>query len=251
MATLNVANLHVEVSGKRILRGVSLEVKQGEIVALMGPNGSGKSTLFQTIAGNPNYRIVEGDIAIDGVSIKDLAPEERFNKGIYVSFQSPISVPEVRFGFLIQAVMNKRMGRKMDEPNPKMAEALKIAEEIGLRRDIFDRGVGVGFSGGEFKRAEVLLAYLMRPAIAILDEPDSGLDIDGIAAVSKIISSLARESSGVLLSTHYARILKFLEPDRVYVMYSGRIIMAGGSEIVKRVEEVGYEGLFKESGVFQ
>jgi Fe-S cluster assembly ATP-binding protein len=249
MAVLEIRNLHVAVDGKMIHRGLTLSVKSGEVVALMGPNGSGKSTLFQTIAGNPRYEVVDGDILLDGVSIKGLAPEERFAKGIFVGFQSPIAVPEVRFAFLIQAMLNKRAGKKLGDANPRLGEAYKLAGELGLRPDVFNRGIGAGFSGGEFKRAEVLLALMVKPSIAILDEPDSGLDVDGMAAVSKALTRLVEGGTGVLLSTHYARILKFLEPDRVYVMYDGRLVLEGGPEIARKVEEAGYEQLFKESGL--
>lgn len=248
MATLEIKDLHVSVEGKEILKGVSLVVRSGEIVALMGPNGSGKSTLFQTIAGNPKYVVTQGDIILDGVSIKDLTPEERFARGLFVGFQSPVAVPEVRFAFLVQAMLNKKMGKKLSDANPKLGEAYKLASELGLKLDVFNRGVGAGFSGGEFKRAEVLLALLTKPGITILDEPDSGLDIDGMAAIGKALLGLARGGSGILLSTHYARILKFLEPHKVYVMYEGRLVMEGGAEIVRKVEEVGYEGLFRNGG---
>ncbi|MEL9991938.1 MAG: Fe-S cluster assembly ATPase SufC [Thermoproteus sp.] len=249
MAALEARNLHVSVEGKKILKGVSLTVKSGEVVALMGPNGSGKSTLFQTIAGNPKYEVVDGDILLDGASIKGLAPEERFAKGIFVGFQSPIAVPEVRFAFLIQAMLNKKAGKKMGDVNPRLAEAYKLAAELGLKQDVFNRGIGAGFSGGEFKRAEVLLALMVKPAIAVLDEPDSGLDVDGMAAVSKALLRLVEGGTGVLISTHYARILKFLEPNRVYVMYDGRLVLEGGPDIVRKVEEAGYERLFKDFGV--
>ncbi|MEZ0248603.1 MAG: Fe-S cluster assembly ATPase SufC [Thermoproteus sp.] len=249
MAVLEAKNLHVSVEGKKILKGVSLAVKSGEVVALMGPNGSGKSTLFQTIAGNPKYEVVDGDVLLDGVSIKGLAPEERFAKGVFVGFQSPIAVPEVRFAFLIQAMLNKKAGKKMGDVNPKIAEAYKLAAELGLKRDVFDRGIGAGFSGGEFKRAEVLLALMVRPAIAVLDEPDSGLDVDGMAAVSRALLRLVEGGAGVLISTHYARVLKFLEPNRVYVMYDGRLVLEGGPDIVRKVEEAGYERLFKDFGI--
>ncbi|MFB6491442.1 MAG: Fe-S cluster assembly ATPase SufC [Thermoproteus sp. AZ2] len=249
MTVLEIKDLHVSVEGKEILKGVSLVVRSGEIVALMGPNGSGKSTLFQTIAGNPKYVVTQGDILLDGVSIKDLTPEERFAKGLFVGFQSPVAVPEVRFAFLVQAILNKKMGKKLSDANPRLGEAYKLASELGLKLDVFNRGVGAGFSGGEFKRAEVLLALLTKPAVTVLDEPDSGLDIDGMAAVGKALLGLAKSGGGVLLSTHYARILKFLEPHKVYVMYEGRLVMEGGAEIVRKVEEVGYEGLFKNGGL--
>ncbi|RFA94957.1 Fe-S cluster assembly ATPase SufC [Pyrobaculum aerophilum] len=247
MHRLQVENLRVAVGGKEILRGVTLSVSTGEVVVLMGPNGSGKSTLFQAIAGNPKYEIIDGDILLDGESIKDLPPEERFARGIYVGFQSPIAVPEVRFAFLLQAMMNIRAGKKLTDPNPQvLAQAQKIAAELGLRSDVFNRGVGAGFSGGEFKRAEVLQALLLNPKFAILDEPDSGLDIDGISAVGKAVMRLASSGSGILISTHYARVLKFIKPTKVYVMAEGRVVLEGDENVIKRIEEVGYQSYFNE-----
>ncbi|MEM1598440.1 MAG: Fe-S cluster assembly ATPase SufC [Pyrobaculum sp.] len=247
MHRLEVVNLRVAVGGKEILKGVNISVSTGEVVVLMGPNGSGKSTLFQAIAGNPKYEILEGDILLDGESIKELAPEERFAKGIYVGFQAPVAVPEVRFAFLLQAMMNIRAGKKLTDPNPQvLAQAQKIAAELGLNPDVFNRGVGAGFSGGEFKRAEVLQALLLSPKFVILDEPDSGLDIDGIAAVGKAVSRLIGSGSGVLLSTHYARVLRFIKPTRVYVMAEGRVVLEGDENVIKKIEEVGYHSYFKE-----
>lgn len=250
MHQLDVKNLRVAVAGREILKGVSLTVKSGEIVVLMGPNGSGKSTLFQAIVGNPKYEVLEGDILLDGESILNLPPEDRFAKGIFVGFQSPIAVPEVRFGFLLQAMMNIKAGKKLTDPNPQvLAQAQKIAAELGLKTEVFNRGVGAGFSGGEFKRAEVLQALLLNPKFVILDEPDSGLDVDGIAAVGKAITRLSSSGSGVLISTHYARVLNFIKPTRVYVMAEGRIILEGDETIVKKIEEVGYQNYFRELSV--
>ncbi len=246
---LEVKNLRVAVGGREILRGVNISVSTGEVVVLMGPNGSGKSTLFQTIAGNPKYEIIEGDILLDGESIKTLTPEERFGRGIFVGFQNPISVPEVRFTFLLQVMSNVKRGKKLTDPNPQvLTQAQKIATELGLKPEVFSRGVGVGFSGGEFKRAEVLQALLIEPKIAIFDEPDSGLDIDGIAAVGRAITKLASSGSGVLISTHYARVLQFLKPTRVYVMVDGRVVLEGSGEIIKKIEEVGYQSFLESVG---
>jgi Fe-S cluster assembly ATP-binding protein len=247
MHRLETRDLRVVVGGKEILKGVTLAVSSGEVAVLMGPNGSGKSTLFQAIAGNPKYEVVGGDILLDGESIKDLPPEERFARGIFIGFQSPVAVPEVRFAFLLQAMMNIRAGKKLTEPNPQvLAQAQKTAAELGLKPDVFNRGVGAGFSGGEFKRAEVLQALLLRPKFVVLDEPDSGLDIDGIAAVGKAVTQLATSGSGVLLSTHYARVLKFIKPTRVYVMAEGRVVLEGDENVIKRIEEVGYQSYFAE-----
>ncbi|MFN3803997.1 MAG: Fe-S cluster assembly ATPase SufC [Pyrobaculum sp.] len=247
MHKLEVKNLKVAVGGREILKGVDLSVSSGEVVVLMGPNGSGKSTLFQTIAGNPKYEVVEGDILLDGQSIKELAPEERFNLGIFVGFQAPVAVPEVRFAFLLQAMLNIRAGKKLTDPNPQaLAQAQKIAAELGLNPEVFNRGVGAGLSGGEFKRAEVLQALLLSPKFVVLDEPDSGLDIDGIAAVGRVVTRLASSKSGVLISTHYARVLRFVKPTRVYVMVEGRVVLEGDEEVVRRIEELGYQSYFRE-----
>ncbi len=247
MHRLEVKDLRVAVGGKEILKGVTLSVSSGEVVVLMGPNGSGKSTLFQAIAGNPKYEIVDGDILLDGESIKELAPEERFARGIFVGFQSPVAVPEVRFAFLLQAMMNIRAGKKLTEPNPQvLTQAQRIAAELGLKPEVFNRGIGAGFSGGEFKRAEVLQALLLKPKFVVLDEPDSGLDIDGIAAVGRAVTQLVASGSGVLLSTHYARVLKFIKPTKVYVMAEGRVVLEGDEGVIRKIEEVGYQSYFAE-----
>ncbi|MEM1807183.1 MAG: Fe-S cluster assembly ATPase SufC [Pyrobaculum sp.] len=249
MHRLEVKDLKVAVAGREILKGVSISVKSGEIVVLMGPNGSGKSTLFQAIAGNPKYEILGGDILLDGESILSLSPEERFAKGIFVGFQSPVAVPEVRFAFLLQAMMNIKAGRKLTDPNPQiLSQAQRIATDLGLRLEVFNRGVGAGFSGGEFKRAEVLQALLLNPRFVILDEPDSGLDIDGIAAVGRAITKLSSTGSGVLISTHYARVLNFVKPTRVYVIAEGRVVLEGDESIVKKIEEVGYQNYLQSVG---
>ena len=247
---LEVRDLYVEVSGKEILRGVSLGVERGEIVVVMGPNGSGKTTLFQAIAGNPRYVVTSGDILLEGESIRDLPPEERFAKGVFVGFQAPIPIPEVTFQQLITAMLNKRAGRDLLAPNPAAAsEASKLAKELGLKLELLSRGVGVGFSGGEFKRAEVLLAMLAKPKVVILDEPDSGLDVDGVIAVGRALRKLAEQGSGVVVSTHYARILAHIEPRRIYVLAGGRVIYEGGPGDAKRIEEIGYAQFLRQLGI--
>jgi len=247
---LEVKDLHVEVDGKEILRGVSLSVDSGEIVVVMGPNGSGKTTLFQTIAGNPKYVVTHGDILLGGESIKDLPPEDRFSKGLFVGFQAPIPIPEVTFQQLVTAMLNKRVGKDLLAPNPSAAnEAMKLARELGLKLELLNRGIGVGFSGGEFKRAEVLLALLAKPKVVILDEPDSGLDVDGVITVGRALRKLAEQGTGVVVSTHYARILTHIEPRKLYVLANGRIIYEGGPSDAKRIEEVGYAQFLKQLGV--
>ncbi len=247
---LEVIDLHVEIDGKEILRGINLTVKSGEIVLVVGPNGSGKSTLFQTIAGNPKYVVTRGDIRLDGESILELPPEERFAKGIGVVFQAPVAIPEVRFSVLLQAMVNKKEGRKLTDPAPQIiAEARKAAAELGLSPSVVERPLYVGFSGGEFKRSEVLQLALTKPRYALIDEPDSGLDIDGIAAVGKVIDRLVSGGTGALVSTHYARIINFVKPNRVIVMANGTVIHEGGSDVVRRIEEVGYRQFFREMGI--
>ena len=247
---LKVRDLHVEVGGKEILRGVTLGVESGEIVVVMGPNGSGKTTLFQAIAGNPKYVVTGGDILLEGESIRELPPEERFARGIFVGFQAPVPIPEVTFQQLITAMLNKRAGKDILAPNPTAAsEAAKLARELGLKLELLSRGVGVGFSGGEFKRAEVLLATLARPRVVVLDEPDSGLDVDGVIAVGKALRRLAEQGSGVVVSTHYARILTHIEPRRIYVLAGGRVIYEGGPGDAKRIEEVGYAQFLRQLGI--
>ena len=247
---LEVRDLHVEVGGREILRGVSLGIDPGEIVVIMGPNGSGKTTLFQAIAGNPRYVVTAGDILLNGESIKDLPPEDRFAKGIFVGFQAPVAIPEVTFQQLVSAMLNKRMGRDLLAPNPSAVnEAIKLAKELGLKAELLSRGVGVGFSGGEFKRAEVLLALLAKPRVVILDEPDSGLDVDGVIAVGRALRRLAEQGVGVMVSTHYARILTHIEPKKLYVLANGRVIYEGGPSDAKRIEEAGYAQFLKQLGV--
>ena len=250
MAKLEVVDLHVEVGGREILHGINLKVESGEVVALMGPNGSGKTTLFFAIAGHPKYVVTRGDIRLDGESILNLYPEERVLRGIMVSFQNPIPIPEVRLSTLIVAMINKKSGKYVTEPpNPKvMAEMVRIARELGLSQDHLSRGVHAGFSGGEMKRAEMLQVLMARPKVALLDEPDSGLDIDGIAAMGRYVSKLSQEGVAVLLTTHHAKILHYVKPTKVLVLAGGRIVYEGGEEVVRLIESMGYEKFLKEYG---
>ncbi len=251
MATLSVEDLTVSVDGKTIVRDVSFTVNSGEVVALMGPNGSGKTTLFMAIAGHPRYSIVNGRIMLNGEDLTKLAPEERFLKGIMVAFQNPVAVPEVRLSTLITAMVNKASGRRITDPPPSKltSELMKLVNQLGLTPSHLTRGVNHGFSGGEMKRSEVLQLLMVKPKVALIDEPDSGLDVDGVNAVGKALSELAESGTGIVLTTHGARILQVVRPTKVLVMYRGSIVAEGGLEIVDEINKRGYEGFFKVIGV--
>ena len=240
--SLRVEELHATVHGREILHGVSLEVQPGRVVALMGPNGSGKSTLLYTITGRPGYEATRGRILLDGEEITTLPPEERSLKGVILAFQDPVPVPGVKLSTLITAAWNKRRGEKdLVKPDPRLvAEVGKLADWLGLRRELLYRDVNVGFSGGEKKRSELLQLLVLKPRYALLDEPDSGLDVDGVKRIAEAAERLREEGAGLLVVTHYARILRFLEPDEVIVMVDGRVVDRGGPELAHRIDREGY-----------
>ena len=248
--TLEVRNLSVEVSGKRILSDVSLSVERGEVAVLMGPNGSGKTTLAYALMGHPRYKVVSGSIIMDGEDVTNLPTYERAARGLTLAFQSPVEVPGVRLGYLLNVINAKRVkGFDLTYVDPKfLAWARSKAAALGLAPEFFDRDVNVGFSGGERKRSEVLQVLAMRPKYVILDEPDSGLDVDGIRVVGEAIGELSREGAGALVITHHADITKFVRPSRVYVLVRGKIAMEGGPELVDEVLSKGYEALAPEAG---
>ena len=243
---LTVKDLVVDVHGKRVLKGVSLTVKPGEIHAIMGPNGSGKSTLAYTIMGREGYEVVEGDILLDGESILGLPTEERALRGIFLGFQEPPQVPGVRFSTFLIAIINKRMGEedltRLKDPR-KLREIYRVLEELGLPRSILQRELYVGFSGGEKKRSEMAQALLLDPDVIILDEPDSGLDVDGVRKIAEILKDLREKGKAILLITHYARLFQHVEPDRVTVLMDGRVVATGGPELAHIVEEKGYQAI--------
>ncbi|MFP3045061.1 MAG: Fe-S cluster assembly ATPase SufC [Thermocladium sp.] len=245
--TLETKDLYASVDGKEILNGINLSVSSGEVVALMGPNGSGKTTLFMTLMGHPRYTVTRGSILLNGNDITKSPPEERSLLGLMMAFQNPVPVPEVRLTTLITAMVNKRMNRKLtDSPPPQVvAELIKATSEVGLTQAHLSRGTNHGFSGGEAKRSEVLQLLMAKPKVALLDEPDSGLDIDGVAAVGKAVSRLAERGTAVLLTTHQARILHYVTPRRVLVIKGGRIVAQGGLEVVEEIEKTGYEAFLR------
>jgi Fe-S cluster assembly ATP-binding protein len=245
---LRIRDLHVSVGGKSILRGVSLEVKQGEVHALMGPNGSGKSTLSYALMGHPNYEVTSGEATLDGVNLLELEPDERAKAGLFLAFQYPTAIPGVTLAnFLRHAVTNIRHpDRKEGEELISMREFRKELkaqmDELGMDAEFARRYLNEGFSGGEKKRAEVLQLAMLKPAIAILDETDSGLDIDAVRTVSEGVNRVARANqTGVLVITHYQRILNYIQPQFVHILLGGRVVESGGKELVEQLEREGYE----------
>ncbi len=247
---LQIENLHVAIEGKEILKGVDLTVKQGEVHALMGPNGSGKSTLSYALMGHPNYEVTEGTVTIDGENIVGLEADERAKKGLFLAFQYPTSIPGVTVAnFLRHAVTNIRYPeRKEGEDLMPMREFRKELkqqmDELGMDPEFAHRYLNEGFSGGEKKRAEVLQLAMLKPAFAILDETDSGLDIDAVRVVSEGVNRVAaKEGTGVLVITHYQRILNYIKPQFVHILLGGRIVENGGPELVEKLENEGYDWL--------
>lgn len=251
--TLIAENIEAEAKGKEILRGVTIEIKEGEVHALMGPNGSGKTTLAGVIAGSPAVSLRKGRIILDGEDVTDLLPEERALKGIMLLFQSPPEVPGVKLSTLLIASYNKRKGisgdlLKVKDPSifSKINSSISL---VGLRGEVLYREVNVGFSGGEKKRSELLQAMVLEPKYLIMDEPDSGLDIDGLRVVGEFIARMKEKGRGILLITHYTRLFSLVKPDRISVLMKGKIVAQGGMEIAEIVERIGYSGLSKKLGV--
>ena len=240
---LSINNLHASVEGKEILKGINLEIKAGEVHAIMGPNGSGKSTLSQVLAGNEAFEVTEGEISLNGENLLELETEERAREGIFLAFQYPVEIPGVsNLQFLRTAVNAMRQHKGQDEMNA--AEFMKLAKEISKQVDLdpsfLKRGVNEGFSGGEKKRNEILQALLLQPKLAILDETDSGLDIDALKVVSDGVNALRAEDRAILMVTHYQRLLNHIVPDYVHVLAGGKIIKSGGRELALELEERGY-----------
>ena len=249
---LEAKDVWVKVEDKTVLQGVSLKVEPGEITVLMGPNGSGKSSLAYTIMGHPEYSVEKGAIMLDGEDITGLEPYERSLRGVMLAFQNPVEVPGVKLSTLLIAAHNKRRGAKdlFRVSDPRLVlRARQWAEKLGMDPSLLYREVNVGFSGGEKKRAEMLQLLMLEPKYAILDEPDSGLDVDGIKSVARAIQVLVDRGTGVLLITHYARVLDYVEPSRVLVLVNGRIVAEGGMEIVREIDRSGYAQFLSKIGV--
>ncbi|HVB96061.1 MAG TPA: Fe-S cluster assembly ATPase SufC [Nitrososphaerales archaeon] len=252
MSKLEIRDLHATVEGTEILKGVDLTINQGEIHALMGPNGSGKSTLANTLLGHPKYKVTQGDVFIDGESIINLTPDKRAKRGLFLAFQYPVAVPGVTMFSFLRAAYN---AVHTDEHNQAptifdfketLAERMKL---LGMDESFMNRYLNEGFSGGEKKRAEILQLAMLKPKFAVLDETDSGLDIDALRVVAEGVSKIASNDLGILVITHYQRILKYIMPTFVHVMYEGRITASGGQELSLKLEEKGYGWLKEQAGV--
>lgn len=246
MSELGIQNLHASIDGKAILKGVDLVVKQGEIHALMGPNGTGKSTLAYALMGHPMYEITEGEVWFKGQNILELAPDERAHLGLFLAFQYPVAIPGVSVAnFLRSAINSKRKAENPDDKGIPVPEFRKLLKDrmslLKMDHSFAGRYLNEGFSGGEKKRAEILQMATLEPEIAILDETDSGLDIDALRVVSDGVNAIHNSEVGVLVITHYQRILNYIKPDKVHIMMDGRIVESGGAELALHLEEHGYD----------
>ena len=245
-----IKNLKVSVNDKEILKNFNIEVNPGELHVIMGPNGSGKSTLTQTIAGKENYIINNGDIIYNGKSIIELDPEERAGKGIFVSFQYPISLPGVNNIYFLKEAVNsvrKYQGKNEVSSVDFMKKIKKKIKDVDFDESFINRAVNEGFSGGEKKRNEILQLLMMEPSVAVLDETDSGLDIDALKTVAKGINTFRNSNRSIILITHYQRILDYLEPDKIHILMDGSIVKTGGIDLVNILEDKGYKWLNKGS----
>ena len=250
MSLLSIQNLHVSVEGHEILKGLSLDVNAGEVHAIMGPNGSGKSTLGHVLAGRDDYEVTGGAATFDGEDLLEMDPEERTREGLFLAFQYPVELPGVStHQFLRTAVNSVREHRGQDEIS--VGDFIKLMKEkaafVNLDPKLTQRSVNEGFSGGEKKRAEIFQMAMLDPQLAILDETDSGLDIDALRIVSDGINKLRADNRSFVLITHYQRLLNYIQPDKVHVLVEGRIVRSGGPELALELEEKGYDWLIEES----
>jgi len=246
---LNIHNLKAEIDGKAILKGINLEIKPGEVHAIMGPNGSGKSTLSSVIAGREDYEVTDGTIEFEGEEINELAPEERAHCGIFLSFQYPVEIPGVSVTNFIKSAINETRKAKGLDPMPAKEMLQKIREKMELlemNREFMNRGINDGFSGGEKKRNEIFQMAMLEPKLAILDETDSGLDIDALKIVANGVNKLRSADNGILLITHYQRLLEYIVPDFVHVLYNGKIVKSGDKSLARELEAKGYDWLKEE-----
>ena len=241
---LNIKNLHVEINGKKILKGFDLEVKAGEVHAIMGPNGSGKSTLAKVLAGDPHYTVTEGEIIFQGKNIASLSPEDRALSGIFLAFQYPVEIPGVNNASFLRMAYNakrKHLGKTEVDPlefDEIVREKIKVVE---MREDFLNRSVNQGFSGGEKKRNEIVQMAVLEPKLAVLDETDSGLDIDALRVVAKGVNTLKRPDNAFIVITHYQRLLDYIVPDFVHILSEGKIVKSGDKTLAMALEKQGYE----------
>jgi len=246
---LQVKNLHASINDKEILKGINLEIKAGEVHAIMGPNGSGKSTLSAVIAGKEEYEVTEGSVILNDEDLADFAPEERAHKGVFLSFQYPVEIPGVTVTNFIKTAINETRKAKglKDLPAKDMLKLIREkADLLEIDRKFLSRSLNEGFSGGEKKRNEIFQMAMLEPKLAILDETDSGLDIDALKVVANGVNKLKSEDNAVLVITHYQRLLDYIVPDFVHVLHNGKIVKSGGKELAHELEEKGYDWIKEE-----
>ncbi len=246
MSILEIKNIKANIGEKNILKGLNLSLEKGKVHAIMGPNGAGKSTLSKTIVGHYDIEVTEGDILLRGESILEMEPEERALEGIFLSFQHPVEIPGVSNAYFLRTAVNaKRVHEGKEELNAAefLREMKKTAQELGMKPEMISRSLNEGFSGGEKKRNEILQMQMLRPDVILLDEIDSGLDIDALRAVSEGINAMKDGERTFLVITHYSRILDYIEPDYIHVLKDGQIVHTGGPELVTQLEEEGYDSI--------
>ena len=250
MATLEIKNLHVSIEDKEILKGVNLTINTNEVHAIMGPNGTGKSTLSAALMGNPSYTVTEGEILFDGENVLELEVDERARLGLFLAMQYPSEIPGITNAEFMRAAINAK--RAEDDKISVMDFIKKLdknMELLNMKEEMAERYLNEGFSGGEKKRNEILQLLMLEPTFAILDEIDSGLDIDALKVVSKGVNAMRGDNFGALIITHYQRLLDYITPDVVHIMMEGRVVMTGGAELAKRLEKEGYAKISEELGI--
>ncbi|WP_159542957.1 Fe-S cluster assembly ATPase SufC [Streptococcus halichoeri] len=250
MSTLEIIDLHVSIEEKEIIKGLNLSLETGEIAAIMGPNGTGKSTLSAAIMGNPNYQVTQGEIRLDGVNILELEVDERARLGLFLAMQYPAEIPGITNAEFIRAAMN---AGKADDDKISVRDFISKLDDkmalLGMKEEMAERYLNEGFSGGEKKRNEILQLLMLEPKFALLDEIDSGLDIDALKVVSKGVNAMRGPNFGAMIITHYQRLLNYIQPDKVHVMMDGRIVLSGGPELAARLEKEGYAQIAEELGL--
>jgi len=249
---LEIRNLHATVEGKPILRGIDLTVKPGEVHSIMGPNGSGKSTLAQVLAGHPAYEVTDGSASLEGADLLDMDPEERARAGLFMAFQYPVEIKGITNAYFLRSAVNA-IRKARGEPEYDTIDFLDVLDEklkvIGWEDTFLNRSVNEGFSGGEKKRNEILQLAVLEPRVAILDETDSGLDIDALKLVAEAVNNLRSPERSMVLVTHYQRLLNYITPDYVHVLHAGKIVRSGGKELALELEAKGYDWLRQEAAV--
>jgi len=247
-ADIRIVNLHAKIEDKEILKGVNLEINKGEIHALMGPNGSGKSTLSNVIMGHPSYEVTAGEIWFNGQNITEMEADERARLGIFLAFQYPLAIPGVSTAKFLKSAVDATHGEKKKSAAEFLKELRENLKYLEMNEAFLNRFLNDGFSGGEKKRMEILQMLMLKPAFAVMDETDSGLDIDALRIVSKGVNRLAGKDFSLLVITHYERILQHIKPDHLHILIEGKIVMTGGPELVKELEVKGYDWLRNEFG---